>query len=73
MNTTDYPKINRILVIFDDMVNYYKQQDKIANHFSDGRHQNISTCYMVIKFQDSHIFKIFLDGLPQKVKKRDVR
>lgn len=46
INTTDYPKNNRKIVIFDNMINYNKQQDKIANHFIDDRHQNISTCYL---------------------------
>ena len=52
MNTSEYPKNNRKIVIFDDLINYSKEQDKIANHFSDGRHQNISTCYLSQSYHD---------------------
>jgi len=42
-NTNKYPMNNRKVVVFDDLVNASEKiQNKIANHFTDGRHHKIS-------------------------------
>ena len=47
MDTNDYPSGNRKIVVFDDMINAPPQiQSKIANHYTDGRHYNISPIYL---------------------------
>ena len=46
-NTNEYQNDNRKIVIFDDMMNASpKIQEKIANHFTDGRHHKISPIYL---------------------------
>ena len=46
-NTNEYPINNRKVVVFDDLVNANnKIQNKIANHFTDGRHHKISPIYL---------------------------
>ena len=45
--TNEYPDFSRIIVVFDDLVNASDAtQKKIANHFTDGRHHNISPIYL---------------------------
>ena len=52
-NTSEYPNDNRKIVIFDDMMNATdKVQDKIANHFTDGRHHKISPIYLSQSYYD---------------------
>ena len=47
MNTKEYPEGNRKVVIFDDLVKAPENiQSKIANHFMDGRHHQISPIYI---------------------------
>ena len=47
MDTEEYTEGNRKIVIFDDLVNApEKVQSKIANHFTDGRHHQISPIYL---------------------------
>ena len=42
-NTNEYPSENRKIVVFDDVINApEKIQNKIANHWTDGRHHGIS-------------------------------
>ena len=54
LNTGDYPESGRKIVIFDDMVNAEKSvQAKIANHFTDGRHHNISPIYLTQSYYDT--------------------
>ena len=46
-NTNEYPINNRKVVVFDDLVNANdKIQNKIANHFTDGRHHKFSPIYL---------------------------
>ena len=48
-NTTDYPSDNRKIVVFDGVINAPKKiQNKIANHWTDGRHHGISPIYLSI-------------------------
>ena len=52
-DTSEYPYNNRKVVIFDDLVNAPdKIQNKIANHFTDGRHHKISPIYFTQSYND---------------------
>ena len=52
-DTSEYPDNNRKVVIFDDLVNApNKIQNKIANHFTDGRHHKISPIYLTQSYYD---------------------
>ena len=54
MDTSEYPEGNRKVVIFDDLVNAPQSvQSKIANHFTDGRHHQISTIYLTQSYYDT--------------------
>ena len=54
MDTNEYPEGNRKIVIFDDLVNApEKVQSKIANHFTDGRHHQISPIYLTQSYYDT--------------------
>ena len=49
----DYPVGNRKIVVFDDLQNAKdKIQNKIANHFTNGRHQQISPIYLAQSYYD---------------------
>ena len=53
-NTNEYPSENRKIVVFDDVLNApEKIQNKIANHFTDGRHHNISPIYLSQSYYDT--------------------
>ena len=53
-NTTDYPLGNRKIVVFDDVINApEKIQNKIANHWTDGRHYGISPIYLSQSYYDT--------------------
>ena len=57
-DTSEYPDNSRKVVIFDDLVNEpEKIQNKIANHFTDGRHHKISPIYLTQSYY----------GVPTKV------
>ena len=46
-NTNEYPSGNRKIIAFDDLLNApEKIQNKIANHWTDGRHHGISPIYL---------------------------
>jgi len=52
IDTSEYPNDNR-KVIFDDLVNAPDRvQNKIANHFTDGRHHMISPIYLSQSYYD---------------------
>ena len=54
MDTKEYPEGIRKIVIFDDLVNAPQNiQSKIANHFTDGRHQQISPIYLTQSYYDT--------------------
>ena len=54
MDTSEYPEGNRKVVIFDDLVNAPQSvQAKIANHFMDGRHHQISPIYLTQSYYDT--------------------
>ena len=54
LDTNKYPNYNRKIVIFDDLINAPdKIQSKIANHFTDGRHHNISPVYITQSYYDT--------------------
>ena len=54
MDTREYPEGNRKVVIFDDLVNAADNiQSKIANHFTDGRHHQISPIYLTQSYFDT--------------------
>lgn len=53
-NTNEYPNYSRIMVVFDDLINAPDAtQKKIANHFTDGRHHNISPIYLSQSYYDT--------------------
>ena len=53
-NTTEYSTDNRKIVVFDDVINApEKIQKKIANHWTDGRHHNISPIYLSQSYYDT--------------------
>ena len=59
MDTCEYPSKNRKIVVFDDLVNAPERiQNKIANHFTDGRHHQISPIYISQSYYD----------VPQKIR-----
>ena len=59
MDTKDYPNDGRKIVVFDDLINCGdKIQSKIANHYTDGRHHNISPIYLSQSYYD----------VPQKIR-----
>ena len=52
-NTNEYPSNDRKVVVFDDLVNApEKMQNKIANHYTDGRHHGISPIYSSQSYYD---------------------
>ena len=52
--TNEYPNYSRIIVVFDDLINAPDvTQKKIANHFTDGRHHNISPIYLSQSYYDT--------------------
>ena len=52
-NTNEYPINYRKVVVFDDLDNANdKIQNKIANHFTDGRHHKISPIYLSQSYYD---------------------
>ena len=52
--TNEYPNYSRIMVVFDDLINAPDvTQKKIANHFTDGRHHNISPIYLSQSYYDT--------------------
>ena len=52
-NTTDYSSNDRKVVVFDDLMNAPQAvQNKIANHFTDGRHHKISPIYLSQSYYD---------------------
>ena len=52
-NTNEYPSENRKIVVFDDLVNApEKIQNKIVNHYMDGRHHGISPIYLPQSYYD---------------------
>ena len=54
MDTSEYSINNRKVVVFDDLVNApEKIQNKIANHYTDGRHHNISPIYLSHSYYDT--------------------
>ena len=54
LNTNEYPEGNRKIVIFDDLVNAPQNiQSKISNHFTDGRHHQISPIYLSQSYYDT--------------------
>jgi len=53
IDTSEYPNDNRKVVRFDDLVNAPdRAQNKIANHFTDGRHHMISPIYLSQSYYD---------------------
>lgn len=52
-DTNEYPSGNRKVVVVDDLVNApEKIQNKIANHYKDGRHHGISPIYLSQSYYD---------------------
>ena len=52
-DTSEYPEGNRKIVVFDDLINAgEKLQNKIANHFTDGRQHQISPIYLSQSYYD---------------------
>ena len=50
-DTSEYPDNGRKLVIFDDLVKPPdKIQNKIANHFTEGRHHKITPIYLTQRY-----------------------
>ena len=53
-NTNEYPPNNRKIVVFDDLINASEKiQNKIANHWTDGRHHKISPIYLSQSYYDT--------------------
>ena len=53
IDTSEYPNDNRKVVIFDDLVNAPDRvKNRIANHFTDGRHHMISPIYLSQSYYD---------------------
>ena len=53
-NTNEYPSDNRKIVVFDDVINAPERvQNKIANHWTDGRHHAISPIYLSQSYYDT--------------------
>ena len=53
-NTSEYCPDNRKIVVFDDVINApEKIQNKIANHWTDGRHHGISPIYLSQSYYDT--------------------
>ena len=53
-NTNEYFSNNRKIVVFDDVINApEKIQNKIANHWTDGRHHGISPIYLSQSYYDT--------------------
>ena len=53
-NTNEYPSENRKIVVFDDLLNATEKIRKnIANHWTDGRHHNISPIYLSQSYYDT--------------------
>ena len=53
-NTNEYQSENRKIVVFDDVINApEKIQNKVANHWTDGRHHNISPIYLSQSYYDT--------------------
>ena len=53
-NTNEYFSENRKIVVFDDVINApEKIQNKIANHWTDGRHHGISPIYLSQSYYDT--------------------
>ena len=52
--TDYYPSENRKIVVFDDVINApEKIQNKIADHWTDGRHHGISPIYLSQSYYDT--------------------
>ena len=52
-NTNEYFSNNRKIVVFDDVINApEKFKNKIANHWTDGRHHSISPIYLSQSYYD---------------------
>ena len=53
-NTNEYSPDNRKIVVFDDVINAPERvQNKIANHWTDGRHHGISPIYLSQSYYDT--------------------
>ena len=53
LDTIEYNPNNRSIVVFHDLVNASdKIQNKISNHFTDGRHHKISPVYLSQSYYD---------------------
>ena len=53
-NTNEYQSGNRQIVVFNDVINAPKKiQNKIANHWTDGRHHGISPIYLSQSYYDT--------------------
>ena len=53
LNTSEYPINNSKVVVFEDLVNALAAvQNKIANHYTDGRHHGISPIYLSQSYYD---------------------
>ena len=53
-NTTEYSSDNRKIVVFDYVINAPERvQNKIANHWTDGRHHGISPIYLSQSYYDT--------------------
>ena len=53
-NINEYFSNNRKIVVFDDVINALEKiQNKIANHWTDGRHHGISPIYLSQSYYDT--------------------